>query len=109
MIVCHCCGEAPQQRPISTTRLAWRCACPDLPLHTRNQAKEIGDLLDLVKRKNLELDALHFVWCDGGCASGVHRFDRGELTQEIVDEAVRNTRRLEAWWKSRQAREVEKP
>ena len=59
---------------------------------------EVAHLNDVLHRKNLELDALHFVWCDGGCPSGVHRFDHGELTEEIVVEAERNTKRLRAWW-----------
>lgn len=51
------------------------------------------------QRRNTELDALHYVWCDGGCASGVHRYEhRGPLTQEMVDAAVRNTKRLVTWW-----------
>ena len=59
---------------------------------------EITRLNDALHRKNVQLDALHFVWCDGGCASGVHRYDHGELTEEIVVEAERNARRLRAWW-----------
>jgi hypothetical protein len=52
----------------------------------------------VLRRKNLELDALHFVWCDGGCADGVHRWDHGVLTEAIVAEAERNTARLRRWW-----------
>lgn len=51
--------------------------------------------------RNVALDALHFVWCDGGCETGVHRYEHpGSLTQEIVDAAVRNTKRLVSWWGS---------
>jgi hypothetical protein len=35
--------------------------------------------------RNVELEALHYVWCDGGCESGVHRLDGkgpGEISEE---------------------------
>lgn len=58
------------------------------------------------ERRNRELDALHYVWCNGGCIGGVHRWsDRGEgITQEIVDVAEQNTLRLKQWWGNRQNR-----
>lgn len=68
---------------------------------------EIRRMQLAAERRNLELDALHMVWCDGGCEGGVHRFD-GEgpegITQEIVDAAVRNTDRLKRWWANQQGR-----
>ena len=48
-------------------------------------------------KRNLELDALHYVWCDGGCESGVHRWEGGPLTAEVVELAVQNTERLVRW------------
>jgi len=50
------------------------------------------------RRKNIELDAMHFVWCDGGCERGVHRWNHTDLTEDIVIEAERNVRRLRAWF-----------
>lgn len=48
--------------------------------------------------RNLALDSLHYVWCNGGCEGGVHRFDhRAPLTNEIVTEAERNVSRMRAW------------
>ena len=58
-------------------------------------------------RRNVELDALHYVWCDGGCFTGVHRYDgKGPdaITPEIVEAAVRNTERLVSWARSRDTR-----
>lgn len=55
-------------------------------------------------RRNVELDALHHVWCSGGCDEGVHRWAEGEITQEIVDAAVRNTERLVKWFENRKLR-----
>jgi len=53
------------------------------------------------RERNLQLDALHFVWCNGGCATGVHRWTDGAVTEELVREAERNTRRLRTWWEHR--------
>lgn len=68
---------------------------------------EIRKMQLTAERRNRDLDALHLVWCDGGCETGVHRFD-GEgpeaITQEIVDAAVRNTERLVRWWENRKGR-----
>lgn len=60
-------------------------------------------------RKNLMLDAAHYVWCDGGCAGGIHRWTPGPLTQETVDCAVRQTERLKRKWgnlEAKRAREL---
>ena len=59
-----------------------------------------------LERKNRELDALHFVWCSGGCEGGVHRWQDVPLTEDIVVEAERNTRRLREWWESSRARDI---
>lgn len=61
--------------------------------------------------RNLELDALHYVWCDGGCESGVHRFikEHPPLTAEIVAAAERNTRRLRSWFVNAEGRKAQEP
>lgn len=59
------------------------------------------------ERRNRDLDALHLVWCDGGCETGVHRYDGlgpEAVTQEVVDAAVRNTERLQQWWHARECK-----
>ena len=48
--------------------------------------------------RNRQLDALHFVWCNGGCEAGVHRWTEEKITEEIVLEAERNTQRLRSWF-----------
>jgi len=61
---------------------------------------------EALERKNRELDALHFVWCDGTCSSGVNRWcDDEKITEELVELAERNTRRLRRWWNNRVFRE----
>ena len=58
-------------------------------------------------QRNLALDALHYVWCSGGCEGGVHRFgEHPPLTEEIVRAAVENTRRLVAWFNNASDRKL---
>jgi hypothetical protein len=56
-------------------------------------------------KRNVQLDALHFVWCDGGCIGGTHRFTEGTITEEIVAAAERNTKRLRSWFQNRKLRD----
>ena len=58
----------------------------------------IPRLQETLREKNLSLDALHFVWCSGGCSSGVHRYTKKELTEEIVRRAEAEVRRLRTWF-----------
>lgn len=87
---------------------------PDSIETLRTQIKElrrqIGFKDETLARKNRELDALHYVWCDGGCDGGVHRWQDAPMTEEIIADAERNTRRLRAWWINHLARkELEQP
>jgi len=55
--------------------------------------------------RNIELDALHFVWCDGGCRFGVHRYgEHPPLTEEIVFAAERNAMRLRQWLENKKCK-----
>lgn len=71
-----------------------------LTLETRvaSQRHEIANQNENARRYVLRLDALHFVWCDGPCASGTHRWSDKTITEEVVDEAERNTKRLRTWF-----------
>lgn len=61
-----------------------------------------------------QLDALLWVWCSGGCSTGILRWVRDaplrwqdrrtELTEEIVAIAEQNTRRLRSWFEAHRAR-----
>jgi hypothetical protein len=55
-------------------------------------------------RKNRELDTMHYVWCDGGCSGGVHRWSDALVTRELVESAERNARRLRRWYRAVQFR-----
>lgn len=70
----------------------------ELETTVRNQRKQLQIANDSLREKNLSLDALHYVWCDGGCSSGVHRYTKEELTEEIVRRAEREVRRLRSWF-----------
>jgi len=55
------------------------------------------------EERNRELDALHYIWCDGGCQSGAHRYcgSPDDITEEVVAAAERNTLRLRRWFQNR--------
>lgn len=56
------------------------------------------------EKRNKELDALHYVWCSGGCEGGAHRWTDQPLTEEIVSIALRNTQRLIQHFRNRKCR-----
>jgi SMC interacting uncharacterized protein involved in chromosome segregation len=60
------------------------------------------------EERNRELDALHYVWCDGGCKGGAHRYcgRPDDITEEIVAAAERNTMRLRRWFVNREHKKV---
>lgn len=60
--------------------------------------KQITYLNDCLNKKNIALDAMHWVWCNGGCHSGVHRYVPDEVTEEIVVLAENNAKRLRTWF-----------
>jgi hypothetical protein len=68
---------------------------------------EVRTMQRAAERRNIELDAMHYVWCSGGCTTGTHRCDgKGpdEVTEEIVEVAERNAKRLRTWWTNRQGK-----
>jgi hypothetical protein len=77
--------------------------CPEIPagreadLISKLRA-QIRQMQVAAERRNRDLDALHLVWCDGGCSSGVHRWSDGKITEELVQAAERNTQRLRRWY-----------
>lgn len=62
--------------------------------------KSIGWKDEALRKKNRELDALHYVWCNGGCSRGVHRYQDEPVTGTIVAEAEKQAKRLRQWWNS---------
>ena len=68
--------------------------------------RELNDSRKNNEERNRALDALHYVWCSGGCEGGTHRYQGtpDDVTEEVVAEAERNTARLRTWWTNRQAK-----
>lgn len=63
-------------------------------------SRELKHLNDVLHRKNIALDALNFVWCDGGCEGGTHRSTEGVITEEVVLAAEHHAKRLRTWWEN---------
>jgi len=51
-----------------------------------------------LREKNLALDAMHWVWCDGGCYGGTHRWSEKTLTAEIIAKAEQSIARMRRWF-----------
>ena len=96
------CDGKPFTFETDAARAALDAAAPLLAAELRqkihNQARQIRDMQVVAERKNRELDALHLVWCDGACPSGVHRWSDLLVTEELVAMAERNTKRLRRWY-----------
>ena len=100
--------ETGRWTPNNPTTIAWLSSalrdkfaeCERLREQLDRLRRELGNKDESLARKNRELDALHHVWCSGGCEGGVHRWQEKPLTLEIVEEAERNTKRLRQWWES---------
>ena len=66
-----------------------------------NLRRQLTAAREAAERRNRDLDALHLVWCDGGCPRGVHRYNPDLLvTEELVAAAERNTTRLRRWYEA---------
>lgn len=74
----------------------------ELPVILQNagQGRTIKILQDCLHEKNLDLDAMGFIWCDGGCEGGVYRYNNKELTEEILQRAEKNVKRMRTWFEN---------
>lgn len=88
-------GASPSTRSIEIQRLEGKI---------RTLKRQVTAMQKCLHERNVSLDALHYVWCDGGCTGGTHRWTPQAVTEEIVQEAERNTQRLRRWWNSFQYR-----
>jgi hypothetical protein len=75
-----------------------------LRIKVKEQARTISNMQEVATLRNKQMDALHMVWCSGGCAGGVG--DRENLTRDKVLEAVRYTSRLVEWWNNHAYRDA---
>lgn len=76
----------------------------ELEAKIREQRRTVARLEACLHERNLQLDALHHIWCDGGCSTGAHRWTGQTITEEVVQQAERNTKRLRSWWNNYQYR-----
>ncbi len=65
--------------------------------------REVTMMREGSERRNRDLDALHLVWCNGGCQSGVHRYcgSPDDVTEEVVALAESHVKRLRTWFVNR--------
>lgn len=70
--------------------------------------QEVTYLNECLRKKNVALDAMFWVWCSGGCSGGMLYYSRGEdkveidvpteITLEMVEAAERNVKRMRQWY-----------
>lgn len=65
--------------------------------------RELRERQISAERRNKDLDALHLVWCNGGCGGGVHRYcgSPDDVTEEVVQLAEHHVQRLRTWFENR--------
>ena len=78
---------------------------PSMAGKVKRLGLEMHRLNEILHLKNVALDAMHWVWCDGGCNGGVHRHHQQELTEEMVQKAEHNAKRLRSWYENSAFRE----
>lgn len=99
-------GKEGREMELATDVLLVRGELARLRELTERQRRELAHANEVLHRKNVELDALHYVWCSGACATGTHRYgEHPRLTWEMVAEASRNTERLHRRMRNLQARQ----
>jgi DNA-binding GntR family transcriptional regulator len=79
----------PEQYEAEIARLTEKC---------RRLAREVHQKDEAMRAKNIALDALNFVWCDGACPGGVNRYSGRPVSEAMVLAAERQARRLRRWW-----------
>ena len=70
----------------------------ELEAEIKNLKAELTCAYQNNHQRNLELDALHYVWCNGGCEGGTHFWSENKITEDIVLAADRNTQRMISWY-----------
>lgn len=70
----------------------------------RTLKREIDQKDRALHARNVALDGMAWVWCDGGCKAGTGRFSDIEITEEMVRMIEANTKRLRTWLTNRNYR-----
>ncbi len=97
-----------QEHPVDQRIVRLRQENEQLRDKVAHLRREISDKDQISFLRNRQLDALHLVWCSGGCHGGVHRYCGGPetVTEEIVATAEKNTSRLRSWFQNYQAKKA---
>jgi hypothetical protein len=75
-----------------------------LEAQVRSLKNEVAKKDRALHARNVALDGMAWVWCDGGCKGGVFRFSDTQLTGEMLHMIERNTERLKRWAANRDYR-----
>jgi hypothetical protein len=80
-----------------------------LEARIREQRRQLRFANEANQRHTRELDALHMVWCDGGCPRGVHRWAEEQATADeidaLADVAQQNVDRMRRWANAKRSRD----
>ena len=78
------------------------------PGREERRKAELTYLNEVLRKKNVALDAMVWVWCSGGCDGGTLSYSKDtdrveievptELTLEMVEAAERNVQRMRQWY-----------
>lgn len=90
----------------SSTAEAISALFRELEGEKRNLKRQITHKDEVLREKNLTLDAIGYVWCSGGCKGGVFRFTDVQLTEAQVQMVELNTTRLRQWFESAENRKL---
>lgn len=108
---CAMCGaDIVSEKVLSAIIAKAKSECDSETVETRSLIGSLRRQITIqqaaAERRNRDLDALHYVWCSGGCETGVHRFcgHPDEITEDVVATVERQALRLREWYKNRQAK-----
>ena len=72
-----------------------------LEAENRELRRQITIKDESLHSKNLSLDSMWYVWCDGGCAGNTNRWKSApKITEELVERAELNVKRLRTYWEN---------
>lgn len=61
---------------------------------------------DSIKQKDLQLDAMHFVWGPGTLPGATHKWTPGDPPDDVIRAAASQATRLSAWWLDKHGEEL---
>lgn len=77
----------------------------ELEIKISRLKRELTNQNHALRQRNIALDALHYVWCSGGCQTGMHRFDGGSLTEGVLLQAESAVKRMRTWFDNKRCRD----